>query len=91
MNTEKKNDGQGQIDVNKDQTHSLILLNDDYHTFDYVIDALIQICGLEPEQATQCTFLIHFKDKCEVKHGSKDLLIPMRRELGKRDLKAEIK
>lgn len=91
MNTDKQNDDKGQIDINKDKTYSLILHNDDYHTFDYVIEALIQICALEPVQATQCTYLIHFKDKCEVRHGSKALLIPMRRKLANRDLKAVIK
>ena len=91
MKTYKKNKDQGQIDVNKEQTYSLILHNDDYHTFQYVIDALIQICGMEVIQATQCTYLIHFKDNCEVKRGSKTLLLPMQTELLKRDLKAVIK
>jgi len=90
MKTAKKNNHQGQIDLNKDQAYSLILHNDDFHTFDYVINALVQICAIDPIQATQCTYLIHFKDKCDVKHGSKPLLEPMQRELVKRDLKAVI-
>jgi ATP-dependent Clp protease adaptor protein ClpS len=57
MKTDKQNDDQGQIDVNKEKTYSLILHNDDYHTFDYVIDALIKVCRLGSEQATQCTYL----------------------------------
>lgn len=91
MNTNKKNNDQGQIDVNKDHTYSLILHNDDYHTFDYVIDALVQVCRMDVIQATQCTYLIHYKDNCEIKRGNKTILLPMQIELIKLDLNAEIK
>lgn len=91
MNTNKKSNDQGQIDVSKDQTYSLILHNDDYHTFDYVIDALVQVCGMDVIQATQCTYLIHYKDNCEIKRGNKTILLPMQIELIKLDLNAEIK
>jgi ATP-dependent Clp protease adaptor protein ClpS len=89
MNTDKQN--KEQIDIDSDQTYSLILYNDDYHTFDYVIKALVKICGLDAVQATQCTYLIHFKDSCEVKRGSKSILLGMQSELIKLDLKAAIK
>lgn len=69
---------------------SLVLYNDDYHTFNYVIDALIEICNMERVQAIQCTYLVHYKEKCEVKRGSKSDLLPMRRALSARDLKATI-
>ncbi|HWR99217.1 MAG TPA: ATP-dependent Clp protease adaptor ClpS [Prolixibacteraceae bacterium] len=69
---------------------SLILHNDDYHTFNYVIDALIEICNMERVQAIQCTYLVHYKEKCEVKRGSKKELLPMRRALSAKDLKATI-
>lgn len=91
MNTDKQNHDQGQIDVNKDQAYSLILYNDDYHSFDYVINALVKICGMDAIQAAQCTYLIHFKDNCEVKRGNRTLLLAMQSELIKLDLKAEIK
>lgn len=46
---------------------SLIIHNDEYHTFDFVIEALIEICSHEPLQAEQCTFVIHHSGKCAVK------------------------
>jgi ATP-dependent Clp protease adaptor protein ClpS len=70
--------------------NSLVLYNDDYHTFNYVIDALMEICNMERLQAIQCTYLVHYKQKCEVKKGSKKDLLPMRRALSARDLKATI-
>ena len=68
----------------------LILHNDDYHTFDYVIDALVDICDHDEEQAVQCTYLIHYKGKADVKKGSYDFLKPMMTQLRKKDLKATI-
>lgn len=68
----------------------LILHNDDYHSFDYVIEALIQICNHEQEQAVQCTLLTHYKGKCDVKKGSFSYLRPMKQALLAKDLKATI-
>ena len=41
------NDTEEQIDEGKD----LILYNDDFNTFDFVIKSLIEICGHDPDQA----------------------------------------
>ncbi len=68
----------------------LILHNDDHHTFDYVIDALINVCEHEVNQAIQCTMLVHYKGQCDVKKGSFAYLSPMRKALTDRELKATI-
>lgn len=85
---------QKEIDEEKDghsqQDKFLILHNDDYHTFDYVIKALIEICNLDAEQAEQCTLLVHYKGKCDVKKGSFSYLRPMKNALVQKDLKATI-
>ena len=73
-----------------DDVYKLVLHNDDIHTFDYVIDALIEICKHTPEQAEQCTILVHFKGKCTVKTGSMDVLKPMHAKLISRELTSEI-
>ena len=46
---------------------SLVIHNDDYNSFDFVIETLIEFCGHEPLQAEQCTFIIHYSGKCAVK------------------------
>lgn len=74
--------------VKKDRL--LILHNDDYHTFDYVIEALIDVCGHEMEQAIQCTMLVHYKGQCDVKKGSFTYLSPLRKALADRELTATI-
>ncbi|PWN71714.1 ATP-dependent Clp protease adaptor ClpS [Chryseobacterium phosphatilyticum] len=73
-----------------DDVYKLVLHNDDIHTFDYVIDSLIEICKHTLEQAEQCTILVHYKGKCTVKTGSIDLLKPMHEKLISRELTSEI-
>ena len=69
---------------------SLILYNDDFNTFDYVIDSLIEVCDHQAEQAEQCAFFVHYKGKCEIKNGTFNKLKPMRTELNRRGLDAKI-
>lgn len=69
---------------------NLILHNDDYHTFDFVIDSLVEICEHEVHQAEQCTYIIHYKGKCDVKSGTYIYLKPMKDELINRGLNASI-
>lgn len=56
---------------------NLIMWNDDVNTFDWVIQTLIEVCHHEPEQAEQCSLIIHFKGKCVVKNGTYEKLKPM--------------
>ena len=90
METDKSVRNKSENSAGADKGKSLVLYNDDYHTFNYVIDALVEICNMERVQAIQCTYLVHYKEKCEVKRGSKSDLLPMRRALSARDLKATI-
>lgn len=54
----------------KRRVYKLMLANDDIHTFEYVIDSLMKVCGHSSEQAEQCAYLVHFKGNCNVKDGS---------------------
>jgi ATP-dependent Clp protease adaptor protein ClpS len=56
----------------------LIVFNDDFNTFQHVIDTLIRVCKHSSEQAEQCTWLIHYKGKCAVKTGSYEELKPLK-------------
>lgn len=55
----------------------LIVWNDDVNTFEWVIETLMEICDHSYEQAEQCAYIIHFKGKYAVKHGSYEDLKPM--------------
>ncbi|HYF68618.1 MAG TPA: ATP-dependent Clp protease adaptor ClpS [Ohtaekwangia sp.] len=68
----------------------LVVFNDDFNTFDHVINTLIRVCKHEPEQAEQCTWLIHHKGKCAVKSGTFDFLRPMREAICEAGIDARI-
>lgn len=56
----------------------LVVFNDDINTFEHVIKTLMRVCKHTPEQAEQCTWLIHYKGKCSVKSGTFQFLKPFR-------------
>jgi ATP-dependent Clp protease adaptor protein ClpS len=78
------------VDVIDVETHRLIVFNDDVNTFDHVIQTLIDVCDHTPEQAEQCTIIIHYKGKCSVKEGEFDKLVAMRNAICDRGISAEV-
>lgn len=76
--------------VAEDKLHRLILWNDDFNTFDWVIDSLMEICHHSETQATQCAYIVHFNGKCDAKKGSFDKLKPMCEALLDRGISATI-
>ncbi len=72
------------------EVRDLVVFNDDVNTFDHVIETLIKVCKHSPEQAEQCTLLIHFKGKCAVKTGSFDELRPMKEGICEAGIDAKI-
>jgi len=59
----------------------LILENDDYNSFDWVITCLMKVCGHEEEQATQCAHIVHFNGICDVKYGDLETISTMKDQL----------
>lgn len=70
--------------------NEIVLFNDDVNTFDHVIDTLVRVCKHTPEQAEQCSILVHYKGKCTVKTGVYEELIPQCTQLLEAGLSAEI-
>ena len=70
--------------------NEIILFNDDVNTFDHVIRTLIEVCEHTPEQAEQCSLIVHYKGKCSVKSGTYDELEPKCIRLHAAGLSAEI-
>lgn len=68
----------------------LVVFNDDFNTFEHVIDTLIKVCKHSIEQAEQCTWIIHYKGKCIVKTGTFDFLKPMRDAICEKGIDARI-
>jgi ATP-dependent Clp protease adaptor protein ClpS len=74
----------------EDEVKKLILHNDDYNTFDWVIEALVEICKHNTEQAEQCAYIVHYRGKCQVKHGSEDQMNRLHAALVQRGLSATV-
>jgi ATP-dependent Clp protease adaptor protein ClpS len=70
--------------------NEIVLYNDDVNTFDHVIDTLIRVCNHTPEQAEQCSLIVHYNGKCTVKTGSLKELKPQCLQLLEAGLSAEI-
>lgn len=81
-----------QVNVLEDvlKQNEIVLYNDDVNTFDHVIDTLINACDHTPEQAEQCSIIVHYKGKCTVKTGPYDELKPRCSKLLDAGLSAEI-
>lgn len=73
-----------------DEVCTLIVWNDEVNTFDWVIQALIEICGHSQEQAEQCAIIIDSKGKYAVKEGDYDKLKPMCDAITERGINATI-
>lgn len=73
-----------------DEEKSLLLLNDDINTFDYVIEVLMKVCNHTQEQAETCAMITHYKGKCSVMSGSYEELKPYHTSLLNYHLYAKI-
>ncbi|MBN2487138.1 MAG: ATP-dependent Clp protease adaptor ClpS [Bacteroidales bacterium] len=78
------------LDIDSGNDRFLILHNDEVHTFDYVIETLVSICEMDSLQAEQCTYLVHYKGKCEIKKGPLSYLKPYKLALNEKGLEATI-
>ena len=70
--------------------NEIVLYNDEVNTFDHVIDTLMKVCKHTPEQAEQCSLIVHYNGKCTVKTGDYKDLEPQCSSLLEAGLSAEI-
>jgi ATP-dependent Clp protease adaptor protein ClpS len=90
MSTKEKIQEQAEVIEEKVKQYEIVLHNDDVNTFDFVIDALIDVCEHTLIQAEQCTILVHYKGKASVKTGEFNDLKPRCSKLLEMGLSAEI-
>jgi ATP-dependent Clp protease adaptor protein ClpS len=92
MNTEYQEDELVEVldAVETTDVMDLVVFNDDVNTFEHVTRTLIKVCKHTQEQAEQCTMIIHYKGKCQVKNGTFDFLRPMREAICEAGIDARI-
>ena len=90
MSTQEKTSEELLLEEEVITQNEIVLFNDDVNTFDHVIETLIYACDHTPEQAEQCSLIVHYKGKCTVKTGLYDDLKPRCSILLEAGLSAEI-
>ena len=78
------------LDTDTGKASELVVYNDDFNTFDWVIQSFVEIIKHTYEQAEQLSLLIHLKGKATVKTAMKSELKPMKEALVDRGLSAVI-
>lgn len=77
-------------DIGSNMPAHIVVYNDDFNTFEWVIESFMAILKHTHEQAEQLSVIIHFKGKATVKSGGKEELIPLCEALLERGLSAEV-
>ncbi|MDN3724614.1 ATP-dependent Clp protease adaptor ClpS [Aequorivita sp. SDUM287046] len=90
MSTKEKIQEDVSVVEKESRQNEIVLYNDDVNTFDHVINTLIFACEHTPEQAEQCSIIVHYKGKCTVKTGEFSELKPRCSMLLEAGLSAEI-
>lgn len=90
MGTQEKQIEELLLEEDVEKQNELVLFNDEVNTFDHVIETLIYACDHTPEQAEQCSLIVHYNGKCTVKTGAYDDLKPRCSVLLEAGLSAEI-
>lgn len=91
MSTEEHKSPLSETEEKEGEIHSLILFNDDFNSFDFVIETLVEVCEHDLMQAENCAWITHYRGKCSVKKGPFDDLKPRLDEMSNRTLTVEIK
>ncbi len=80
QNEELKNEN----NLPKSESEAILLLyNDDFNTFDFIIENLTKIVNHSEQQAIQCALIAHNKGKSIIKKGAKDILTQLRMRFSK--------
>ena len=81
MSTTTKKQTKSKTEQILSKPYRLDLHNDDFNSFDHVINCLMKFCGHELEQANQCAHIVHFRGKCDVKYGDLETISEMKSQL----------
>ena len=90
MSTREKVSEDVLLEEERVSMNEIVLFNDEVNTFEHVIHTLIDVCDHTPEQAEQCSLIVHYNGKCTVKTGEYNDLKPRCTRLLQAGLSAEI-
>ncbi|MBC8321410.1 MAG: ATP-dependent Clp protease adaptor ClpS [Bacteroidetes bacterium] len=68
----------------------LVLYNDDFNSFDFIIKSLVEVCKHDILQAESCAMIAHYTGKCHIKNGTINDLRPLYVEMTNRQITVEL-
>jgi len=77
-------------DISAGEFTQIVVLNDDYNTFEWVIECFMDILSHTIEQSEQLAWIVHTKGRASVKVGPFEVLKPLKDALVDRGLNAII-
>lgn len=77
-------------DISTGEHTEIVVLNDDFNTFDWVIECFMDILHHTSEQSEQLAWIVHTKGRASVKVGPFEMLKPLKDALCDRGLNAII-
>jgi ATP-dependent Clp protease adaptor protein ClpS len=78
------------LETDQGSMSELIVYNDDFNTFEWVIECLVDVLNHSNEQAEQLSLIIHYNGKATVKTAPVPVLRPFKDALVERGLSAVI-
>lgn len=90
MGTKEKTSDIPDATADVENIKNIILFNDDYNSFDFIIQSLVEVCGHDFMQAENCAMIAHYNGKCPIKKGVIDILRPIYVEMTNRQITVEI-
>jgi ATP-dependent Clp protease adaptor protein ClpS len=78
------------LETDQGSMSELIVYNDDFNTFEWVIECLVDVLNHSNEQAEQLSLIIHYKGKATVKTAPVPVQRPFKDALVERGLSAVI-
>ncbi len=90
MPTKQKEKNIKLVKKTNDEPALLIVFNDDFNTFDHVINCFVKICKLTTDEAISKTFFIHYNGQDIVQKGDFEIMKKMRKALTEEGLTAVV-
>lgn len=78
------------VDTGNDAVSQIVVYNDDFNTFQWVIECFIDVLKHSSQQSEQLSIMIHYKGKASVKQAAMQELRPLKDALVERGLSAVI-
>lgn len=86
--TKEKTEQKTKTSILDEDEAQLIVLNDDFNTFDYVIMCFVEVCKHTIDDASRLALIIHHIGSSVVKTGEFEVMKKMKEKLVERGLSA---